>query len=164
MKCQNCGKSEVNFHYSSNVNGCVTEAHLCSECAAKSGYDMGDMFGSMGALFNADNMFEGFFPIVGGRSAFMPTPMPLFGYRMPFSYALQQRPESRSPDQSCDCNCGKPMTNSQTAEVDDEMRNRRELYTQMRAAAESEDFEKAAELRNKLRELEKNEGDQSASQ
>ena len=37
-KCDNCGREEVNFHDTSNINGKVTEKHLCSECAAKLGY------------------------------------------------------------------------------------------------------------------------------
>lgn len=37
MKCENCGKNEVTFIYQSNVNGQVTEKHLCSECAEKLG-------------------------------------------------------------------------------------------------------------------------------
>ena len=37
MKCENCGKNEVTFIYQSNINGQVTEKHLCSECAEKLG-------------------------------------------------------------------------------------------------------------------------------
>ena len=33
MKCENCGKNEVAFVYQSNVNGHVTEKHLCAGCA-----------------------------------------------------------------------------------------------------------------------------------
>ena len=38
MKCENCGKNEVTFVYQSNINGKITEKHLCSECAEKLGY------------------------------------------------------------------------------------------------------------------------------
>ena len=38
MKCEHCGKNEVTFVYQSNVNGQVTEKHLCGECAEKLGY------------------------------------------------------------------------------------------------------------------------------
>ena len=38
MKCENCGKNEVTFVYQSNINGQITEKHLCSECAEKLGY------------------------------------------------------------------------------------------------------------------------------
>lgn len=35
MKCENCGKNEVTFVYQSNVNGQITEKHLCAECAER---------------------------------------------------------------------------------------------------------------------------------
>ena len=46
MKCTNCGKNEANYHYTSNINGNVTERHLCAECAAGLGreYDLFDDF------------------------------------------------------------------------------------------------------------------------
>ncbi len=37
MKCQNCNKNEANAFVRKNINGKVTEMHLCSECAAKLG-------------------------------------------------------------------------------------------------------------------------------
>ena len=39
MKCENCGKEEVSFHYTSNINGNITEKHLCADCAVKLGFD-----------------------------------------------------------------------------------------------------------------------------
>ena len=38
MKCENCGNNEVTFVYRSNINGKITEKHLCSRCAAEQGY------------------------------------------------------------------------------------------------------------------------------
>ena len=38
MKCEHCGKNEVTFVYQSNINGKVTEKHLCGECARELGY------------------------------------------------------------------------------------------------------------------------------
>ena len=37
MKCDRCGKEEVNFHYTSNINGNITEKHLCAQCAGELG-------------------------------------------------------------------------------------------------------------------------------
>ena len=34
MLCQNCGNHEADFHFNSNINGDITELHLCSECAS----------------------------------------------------------------------------------------------------------------------------------
>ena len=38
MKCENCGKNEVTFVYQSNINGTVTEKHLCGHGAEELGY------------------------------------------------------------------------------------------------------------------------------
>ena len=35
MLCQNCGKNEATTHYHSVINGVVKDQYLCSECAAK---------------------------------------------------------------------------------------------------------------------------------
>lgn len=37
MLCQNCGNYEADFHFNSNINGDIMELHLCSECASKLG-------------------------------------------------------------------------------------------------------------------------------
>lgn len=37
MICKACGKKEATFHYTLNENGNITETHLCHECAKKSG-------------------------------------------------------------------------------------------------------------------------------
>ena len=81
MKCENCGKNEVTFVYQSNINGKVTEKHLCSECAEKLGYTqriaahnrsmMQNFFG--GSLLG-NGFFDDFFspmPSLMGRSGWM---------------------------------------------------------------------------------------------
>ena len=39
MKCQNCGKNEVNFTYTQIVNGVKKEMHLCDKCARELGLE-----------------------------------------------------------------------------------------------------------------------------
>ena len=147
MKCQMCGKCEVNFHYSSNINGCVTETHLCSDCAAKSGYDVGQ-------LLSSGSVFNGFFPLIGGHGGFMPMVMPMMSYdaMSPF----EQRPQiaANVQEDSCSCSCGNKTADVPTGELDDEMKMRRELNVQMSIAIENQEFEKAAQLRDKIKELE----------
>ena len=41
MKCERCGQREATFYYQSNINGKVTQVHLCPECAAELGYTRG---------------------------------------------------------------------------------------------------------------------------
>ena len=146
MKCQMCGKSEVNFHYSSSINGCVTETYLCSECAAKSGYDLGSLFGS-GSLF--DNVF----PIFSGHNGLLPMAIPLMGYNAPLQAVVMPRIGAGMQNRACGCGCEPNSTEPPATEVDEDMKKRRELSMQMRKAAEDEDFEKAAELRDKLKEM-----------
>ena len=156
MKCTNCGKNNAVSHYRYEINGKVTEAHLCADCARELQPEREfaarsrELFGDMGSFFDApltgggllrsffgSDPFEGFF---GG-------PLSLFGaprieISFPDAGESAERPEQRA---------AQPL-------VDPELSKRREinaLREQMRAAAESEDYETAARLRDKLRELEK---------
>jgi len=147
MKCQKCGMSEVSFHFSSNINGCTTEAHLCSACAAKEGYDVGRLFG-------AGSIFGGFSPALGSRGVFLPVAFPTFGYSMPATCAPRPQVACRSLPAAGNCNCGKHAPGDTAGNVDGEMMERRELYMQMRAAAEREDYETAAQIRDRIKDLE----------
>jgi len=35
MLCQSCGKNGAAFHYKTNINGVVSELHLCADCASR---------------------------------------------------------------------------------------------------------------------------------
>lgn len=37
MLCQNCKEKNASIHYTQNINGHVTEMHLCKDCAEKAG-------------------------------------------------------------------------------------------------------------------------------
>lgn len=37
MLCQNCKEKTASFHYTQNKNGHITEMHLCKDCAQKAG-------------------------------------------------------------------------------------------------------------------------------
>ena len=149
MKCQNCGKSEVSFHYSSNINGCLTEKYLCSECAASLGYNM-----ETERMFNFVNAFEGFFPDLNGRGVMLPAFSPVIAYGIPVSIAPQMQIKANPCAGDCCAGCGESLQDNQTAATDELLTKRRELNAQMHIAVENEEFEKAAELRDKLKELE----------
>ena len=53
MKCDRCGKNEATFHYKTNINGRVTEAHLCPDCARAMGY-AGSVERRMSSWFDDD--------------------------------------------------------------------------------------------------------------
>ena len=153
MKCQKCGKNEVCFHYSSNINGCTNETYLCSECMSNSGYDLGQ-------IFDVGSIFDGIFPTharsaAGGRGAYIPVIMPMISFGGALPYTTPHRMDSQSA--SCGCGGACDTEGGNEAEIDTEMQKRREIGVvreQMRLAAEREDYAKAAQLRDKLRELE----------
>ncbi len=58
MKCQKCNKRDANTHITKIINGVKTELYLCSQCAEQSG-ELAD-FG-LGFDKEFDNFFSGFF-------------------------------------------------------------------------------------------------------
>ena len=133
------------------------------EFAAKSRKLFGDMFNDSffdGSLFGREpfggNMLNGFFggdpfeSFFGGAFS----PFALLGTpRIEISFPEAERSESVT---------GSTETAPRKAAVDPELAKKRrinELRAQMKAAAESEDYEKAAALRDQLRALEGEKGE-----
>ena len=133
MKCQQCGQNEVNFYYSSNVNGAVTETHLCSKCASGAGADIV-------GLFDFRSMFEDFAPMFNMNRYFLPA-----------TRRVMPKPPVLTASATCQC-CKKEVMDD-GVKADEKMKELRELNMQMRIAVENEEFEKAAELRDKIKEL-----------
>jgi protein arginine kinase activator len=152
MKCDNCGNEEVNFHYTSSINGNVTERHLCADCAAKLGFQER-------AVYRTELPLEEVFKMMFGVQ---PDSRMLRGYGMIF-------PTFIVPTVGMMVGAGKadgaeetqePPKTPVNVEIDAEMKKRREinmLRDQMNKAAEAEDFEKAAALRDSIRKLESSE-------
>lgn len=162
MKCEHCGKNEATFYYKSNINGQVTEQHLCSDCAKEMGYvsDLeksfanfsASMFGGFDDLFSpvpalAGSFFEPFeamnqrfermFPMLGGTVA------------VP---AAEQAAEQASPAQSAS---GNDLVSDEEHKRLDRERQINALRCEMRQAIETENFERAAALRDQIHGLEK---------
>lgn len=159
MKCEKCNNEAV-FHYQSNINGEKTEYHLCADCAKAAGF--GEMID-----FRPRSMFENFFrEPFGLMDSFFRDPFGSFGTLTDgfFGRSLLA-PTLEAP--SVNISVGEPEKATQTEEkqadnipsdAGEEFRKKRELFAlrhQMKVAVRAEDFEKAAELRDKIRELEK---------
>ena len=151
MKCENCGKNEVTFMYQSNINGKVTEKHLCSECAEKLGYTqklaahsqrMMQGFGSMfgGSLF--DDFFAPVPSLMGRMSRMLEDPFDDFFADMP---ALSAAPVQQEVQTS-----GKQEDQNWFAY----QRKLNALRLEMKKAVHQENFERAAELRDEIHKLE----------
>jgi len=158
MKCQKCGKNEVNFHYSSNVNGCVTETHLCSDCAIESGYDIDKMFD-----LDIGNVFNSMLTARNDISGFIPIAIPMINTSSMFPFTIPERRNLTAQNEPCNCGCGQNVLRNTNVEVDELMSQRRELNAQMRAAVAKEEFETAAQLRDKIRALESASAEQASS-
>jgi len=152
MKCENCGKNEVTFVYQSNVNGHVTEKHLCADCAEKLGYTqklaahsqkmMQNFFG--GGLF--DDFFTPFPSLLGRMNRMLEDPFDDFFADMPALGAPAEQAQ-------------KPQDTLLEKEEQDQISKTRQLNAlrlEMQKAVSEENFERAAELRDQIHSLEKN--------
>ncbi len=154
MKCENCGKNEVTFVYQSNVNGNVTEKHLCSECAEKLGYTQRLAAQSQRMMQGFDSLFEDFFtpfPSLLGRR----------GMRMlesPFDDFFADMPALGAPAEAKQ-EAPKPQETLLEQEEQNQISRERRLNAlrmEMGQAVAAENFERAAELRDQIRSLEAN--------
>ena len=171
MKCQNCGKNEINFHYSSNINGSITETNLCSVCAAEKGYLANEAL----SLFDSDSFFADWFPVFGKLEALLPVSIPVITTGTGFPFSIRPRLKNaqsvnldnrnmRDRQDACDrqdtretCHTCETCHPGSETKVDAEMSKRREinmLKEQMRVAAEKDEFEKAIEIRDKIKHME----------
>ena len=155
MKCDKCG-NEASFFYSSNVNGRRTERHLCADCARAEGFGNALDYDPMGGMRNMfDSFFEDFGGFFGGGRSLLPA-FDLFGSPMR-SMMTRSAPRVNlvvgSPEQTVQ-SAGGVIPEADAADI----RARREkgaLRHQLDEAVKAEDFERAAQLRDQLRALEK---------
>lgn len=153
MKCEKCGNEAV-FHYQSNINGEKAEYHLCADCAKTEGF--GDVFS-----YRPRSMFDSFWnePFGSLMNGFFNEPFGSFmgrGLLAP-TIALPQV-KVIVGDTEASTNGEEKSADNVPADAGAEFRSKRELLSlkhQLRAAIHDEEFEKAAELRDKIREIEK---------
>lgn len=169
MLCQHCQKNEATTHIKTNINGEYAEYRLCSECAAELGYggmfpdftaDFGGMLGSFlsaalparsgatrckscGSTMNdikksgkvgCASCYELFF------NELMPTIRSIHGNtehigKHPVIEYTENREEEKKP-------------------ADDKKAKLEALRAELKKAIEDENFERAAQLRDKIREQE----------
>ena len=132
MKCENCGRNDATFYYRSNVNGRVSEAHLCEDCAEALGYRT-NLRGAWDELFSL-------LPRVVGGEDLAPSFTPA-AHR-----ALHILPNEEEHEQPL-------LSEREQREVRRE-RERNALRVALDEALEREDYEQAAKLRDELKRLE----------
>ena len=141
MKCQHCGMNDATFFYRSNVNGRVTEQHLCADCARRMGYSRD--LPSMG-LFDDDfftRPFRMFEPLFGGM-----------GTRLLTEFPEPADAEARTAVAETERSEPGLVDGAEQERLQRE-RQRNALEAQMKTAIETENFEEAARLRDELKKL-----------
>lgn len=154
MKCNKCGNNEAVFFYSTDINGEKSQGCLCADCAREEGLTGAQTsFGSFGGLFGG--MFSDFFaPERSLLSSFGSFGAPLRGIMAP-SMAIPVVNVICGEDGCTPCEASEAGI---PADAGAEIRRRRELEAvkqQLSAAVSAENYERAAELRDKLRAMEK---------
>ena len=173
MKCENCGKNEVTFVYQSNINGRTEEHHLCSECAQKLGYAQrfSDYNRSMmqrffqGDSLLEDPFFQNFF-----------SPMPSLMERMnrmlesPFDDGFTSMPAlTATTMQENEANRTAQRAQDDLVPPEEQsyfsyLRERNALKAELKKAVHHEEFERAAQLRDQLHQLEEAHKEQKKAQ
>lgn len=147
MRCYRCGKNEATFYYKSNINGKVTQVHLCPQCAEELGYtDSFRSAGMTGGLFGdffsrPFGMLEPFFSGLGSRMLTeFPEPVDVLGQARESTPAQEDTGDLLPRDEQ---------------DALTRQRKRNALQTQLNLAVQEERFEEAAKLRDELKALEK---------
>ena len=154
MKCENCDKNEVTFVYQSNINGKVTEKHLCSECAEKLGYTqkiaahsqrmMQNFFGN--SIFG-NSFFDDFFsPVPSLMGRMLEDPFDDFFADMPALGAAPAKQEEQKKEDD--------LVDREEQGRFAYLRQMNALKMEMKKAVHQENFERAAELRDEIHKLE----------
>lgn len=141
MKCERCGQREATFYYQSNINGKVTQVHLCPECAAELGYTRGmsNSFCSFRrSFFDPFSLLEDF-GMLSNRMTEFPAP-------------LEEAARAAAGIEDT------PDTPVGLVGRDEEVRLQKErqrnaLENQLKAAVDDENYEEAARLRDELKKL-----------
>lgn len=167
MKCENCGKNDVSFLYRININGKVDEKHICRECAKKLGYLTMSRVGGGHDFDVTSSIMDGMRRSSGlmGRDFGMEMVDPMSMFLSTFgsgiyNYLMQNGIGNglfsgigrAEPDLN-----GKQDVEQADANTDDsfvKMRTINKLKAELKRAVQDEDFEHAAELKEKIKSLE----------
>ncbi|MGD9568970.1 MAG: UvrB/UvrC motif-containing protein [Sedimentibacter sp.] len=161
MLCNECGKNEAKVHVTQIINGKKTESHLCEECAKKnqsffnSNFSMENLFSSM--LNNAFNS-TAYAPIKGCSKC----GMTYEEFRTAGKFGCSDCIDTFKPRlmpvvkniQGYDAHAGKiPKRAGGSYKIQKDIEK---LKAQLKLAIENEEYEKAAQYRDQIREMENN--------
>ncbi len=166
MKCQKCGANNANTHVKTIINGEFKEYDLCSECAQKMGYT--NMFGDMENEFS--NFLGSFFGNVlpartqATRCEFCGSTYSDIAksghvgcahcYEVFGDELLPSIRRIHGNTTHCGKNSRLGKAKSEQIEVETKEDKIKKLKSELDKAVKEQNFELAAELRDKIKELE----------
>ncbi len=168
MICQNCGKNEATTHVKQVVNGDTTEKHLCTQCAQHLGY--GDIFSGFG--LNLDDLFGGFLgdtmqKLTATNEQRCPTCGNTFRdiansgrlgcsncYRTFYDKLLPSIQRIHGRIKHSGKQISVPDSISNNNDKESEINNLDALKAQLAQAVENQEYEQAAIIRDKIKEIE----------
>lgn len=164
MICENCKRNEANIHMKRIINASATEVHLCSDCAKSLGY--GDGFSGFGlGLGDLFGNFLSYAPMFSNNTA-VRCPMcgnsfrdiaesGRFGCAECYETFYDKVLPSIERIHGQTKHVGKKANNENKDA--DYLIDRDDLKNQLTKAVEEQNYELAAELRDKIKENEKQE-------
>lgn len=156
MKCENCGRNEANFVYRSNINGKTEEHHLCQDCAEKLGYTQrffSQRPSMMERFFGDSNVFNSV-PAMMGRM--LESPLDDFFDAMPAIGAASAQDIQEEKKDS--------LLSREEQSRFSYQRQMNALRLAQEKSIREEDFERAAQLRDQIRQLEEMHKEAEASE
>ena len=136
MKCEHCGKNEATFYCRSNINGKITEVHLCPDCAQALGYTRRFERSLRPMSFFNDDFFSRPFGLLDDlMESRLLTEFP--------APAEEKAPAGKGPSL---------VSDAERTELQ-RQRRRNALENRLQFAIEQEDFETAIRLRDELKAL-----------
>ena len=174
MICEKCGKNDATIHYSEVVNGKKTELSLCAECADEMGIKT-DPFEGFGGMFGTGSLLSGLFGTANTssrqsrRSASITAQnrCPVCGASMSEiakrgkvgcaecyrTFRAELSPSIRRIHGDVKYKGKSPAVSAELSEAEKAAAEIASLREELAAAIKNEDFERAAELRDKIRSI-----------
>jgi protein arginine kinase activator len=166
MKCQNCNANEANVHVTKIINGVKNEMHLCEECA-KHKQELGINTISFGFPMSFQNIVDGLFEVMG-------SPQPITTQGEVCSVCGMTFADFRNIGRVGCSNCYNTFSKNmlplikrvhgniqhtgkipkRTGGIIKVRRDVEKLKEELRSLVENEEYEKAASVRDEIRNLE----------
>ena len=140
MMCEHCGKNEANFYYKSNINGKVSQVHLCSHCAKELGY-------GKNMNFSLDGWMNDVFDTFSEASLFAPHRSMFDGWAVPDLGAMLGESKKEEKETAV-------LLDAAEEEELSRLRRLNALRQELQSAVAAENFERAIELRDEIRSFE----------